>query len=882
MIQEPDGPDPSTIFNRFDPIPLIKEFSNFEILEEIGRGGMGVIYKAREMNSGNEVAIKILLTKHNTYEEDLRRFQREAKFTIGLDHPNIIKTHSIGVVKGNYYIITEYFKGMTLQEKMIRDQITTVDACKIMLEVLTGLSYAHSRGILHRDLKPGNIMIGKNGDVKILDFGLAKHVDQSTRLTITGTVLGTPAYMSPQQASGDQEYVDKTSDIYSAGVMLYEMLCGRTPFRADSSIQMIRQVIEKEPIPIRKFRDDIPEKLEIIVEKCMEKMPFHRYQTVADLMYDIRAFLCNKPIAAKRRSRIAKFYEKAQKHKRVIAIFAILSVNFLLAITALHIKHLIKEKKWREENQKRVEQIKPVWRAVFEDTFESSDSQWYTSSGNWKRDEFTISGSTPLELPLKGEPYSMLQFTAAAEGDRVTYNAGYDAKTGEGIRIIFLFARNITPDSVTGVQIFRDDILIARNYRIRLTPGKYNSYQIMIEDTTISVKVNRDKLLFFNGIIPFKTTSASFSLNPENKEMRISSMSLFTKQFPARTISGDDFFRDRMYDKALDLYLKTADDYKGQSISREALFKAGLCHELRGRYSEAIGIFSGFTRSDGTFYPRALSHIWLCYIHLNDFKNAEILYNRFKEDFTLYEMLAQVPFSTLYTIFQYYQSEAAKQQVFSEAISYYEKAVDTANFLGLEKEGYETINLIGEQYRSAGDYEKAIVVFRRAQAEYPELTSKSAWNQLRIGEVYRLMEDIPSASKEYRKVIQRYPDEEEQKAWASLWLAEMAITYQRDLDLARVICRSAKFKQTLHITASQALLDNAEISDLNTIPSYFKNDILYFKAVSSLYSGNRKKAFELLKSALMVGKKNDWPESLIKKRLAELESEKKPDLGPIF
>jgi tetratricopeptide (TPR) repeat protein len=530
----------------------------------------------------------------------------------------------------------------------------------------------------------------------------------------------------------------------------------------------------------------------------------------------------------------------------------------------------------------KTENAQPRWRPVLEDSFEKQDSEeWYKSSKGWLRNEFTINGKTPLTLPIKSDPYSMLQFSASTSGRDIIYNAGYSPEDEEGIRVIFKFAKNITPDSITGVEIYRNDILIARNYRIKLSPGVFNTYQIMIEDSSISVKVNRDKLLFFDGIIPFKTTKMPFTLDPAGAKLEISSISLFSKKFPARTISGDDFFRDRSYDKALDLYLKTVDDYRGQPISREALFKAGLCYELLAEYKKALDVYVQFTREDGVFYPRAQSHIWLCYISLNDFENADIQYNRFREDYTLFEMLSQVPFSTLYTIFEYYQDEAAKKKTFKDAISLYEKAVDTANFLGLYNEGYDTINQIGELYRAAGDFDKAISIFRRAQGEYPDLISKSAWNQMRIGEVYRLMGDIPAAMKEYGKVIQRYPGEESQKAWASLWLAEMALA-QGNREKAEHICYSAKLPAGLPVAASQVLLQNAEISEFNTIPAYFKNDLLYFKAVASLSEGRKDQAYDLLKNALLVGRKNDWPEALIKKKLAEMESKSKPEVGPIF
>jgi len=440
-----------------EPIPFIREFSDFDILEEIGRGGMGVIYKARARKTGKLVAIKILLKKRNTFDEDLKRFQREAKFAMELNHPNIVKTHSVGVVKGNYYIITDYIKGETLQERMMRTSITTWEACRIIHEVAAGLEYAHNKGILHRDLKPGNIMITENGGVKILDFGLAKHIDSTTRLTATGTVMGTPAYMSPEQAAGENRLLSGRSDIYSLGVILYEMLTGETPFRAESSVQLLKKVIEGVPRPIRKVKKDIPEALETIIEKCIEKNPKHRYETVTEFKSDVKAFLENRPIKAKKRNRIARLLDRAYRHRRFITVVLILWVNFFLSVLGLHLYYLLKTKAVAKKLAMMERERSMRWQPLMRGLFTTRDgTRWYAASRGWKRKDGCLEGTGILRLPIRGEPYSLLHMKAVTEGDTLVYRAGYDADRGTGIAVIFRLGRNVTPKAVTGVEVYRD------------------------------------------------------------------------------------------------------------------------------------------------------------------------------------------------------------------------------------------------------------------------------------------------------------------------------------------------------------------------------------------------------------------------------------------
>jgi eukaryotic-like serine/threonine-protein kinase len=259
----------------------------YQILEEIGRGGMGIVYKAEDMTLQRAVALKFLPPQWTSDPEARMRFVHEARAASALDHPNICTIHEIGETEdGRMFIAMGCYEGESLRDKLRRGPLKAKEALNIATQVALGMEKAHAKGIIHRDIKPANILITTDGVAKIVDFGLAKLAGQ-VRMTKEGSTVGTVAYMSPEQARG--EPVDQRTDIWSLGVVLYEMVSGRLPFKGDYEQGLIHSILKTDPVPVGKTKDDLPKGLEAIVLKALEKDPAARYQSMGEVLADLQA-----------------------------------------------------------------------------------------------------------------------------------------------------------------------------------------------------------------------------------------------------------------------------------------------------------------------------------------------------------------------------------------------------------------------------------------------------------------------------------------------------------------------------------------------------------------------------------------------------------------
>lgn len=263
-----------------------KTVGHYQILEKIGSGGMGEIWLANDTRLERKVALKFLPAE-STSEEEQTRFIREARAASALDHPNICTIHEVDeTYTGQTYIVMAYCDGETVKERITRDPLTLDDTLDIAIQTAEGLARAHQEGIVHRDIKPANVIVTRDGLAKIVDFGLAK-LSGSTQLTKTGSSLGTVAYMSPEQVRGDE--IDHRVDIWSFGVMLYEMVTGQLPFKGDNETTVMYSVLNEEPESLVSIREDIPRDLEDIIARALVKDPANRYQTMQEMIDELKA-----------------------------------------------------------------------------------------------------------------------------------------------------------------------------------------------------------------------------------------------------------------------------------------------------------------------------------------------------------------------------------------------------------------------------------------------------------------------------------------------------------------------------------------------------------------------------------------------------------------
>jgi serine/threonine protein kinase len=283
----------------FSPRVFPQQFGDYELLSELGRGGMGVVYKARQLTLDRTVALKMLRGGAWASQADLARFAAEAQAAARLDHPGIVPVYEVGEQSGQAYFTMKYVSGTTLARRLADGPIGAHDAARLLAPVCHAIQYAHDRGVLHRDLKPSNILIDREGRPHVSDFGLAKRLEDDVQLTMSGAVLGTPAYMAPEQAAGARGKLGPATDVYSLGVILYQMLTGRPPFQAATAVDTVLLVLEQEPLPPRLVNPRADLELEMIALKCLQKPPELRYATARELAEDLEAFLHDEPIAAR-------------------------------------------------------------------------------------------------------------------------------------------------------------------------------------------------------------------------------------------------------------------------------------------------------------------------------------------------------------------------------------------------------------------------------------------------------------------------------------------------------------------------------------------------------------------------------------------------------
>jgi tRNA A-37 threonylcarbamoyl transferase component Bud32 len=316
------------------PLPwasALPEVPGYEILRELGRGGMAVVYKARQSKLNRLVALKMILTGAHAGEAELARFRTEAEAIARLQHPNIVQVYEVGEHAGLPYLALELCAGGSLEKKLNGTPLPPREAAELVEKLAQAMHVAHGRGVIHRDLKPANVLLAEDGTPKVTDFGLAKKLDEAGQ-TATGAVMGTPSYMAPEQAGGKP--VGPLADVYALGAILYECLTGRPPFRAATALDTILQVVTDEPAPPSLLAPQVPRDLETICLKCLRKDPTKRYASAQAMADDLRRFQAGEPIAARRVGRLERAWKWAKRRPTTAALLAV-SVSAGLAAVGI-------------------------------------------------------------------------------------------------------------------------------------------------------------------------------------------------------------------------------------------------------------------------------------------------------------------------------------------------------------------------------------------------------------------------------------------------------------------------------------------------------------------------------------------------------------------
>lgn len=333
---------------------LPRSFGDYDLLEVIAEGGMGVVYMARQRNLDRLVAVKMIRAEHLARPQDVERFHREATAAARLQHPHIVAIHESGEIEGQHFYAMDYVAGRSLAAVVREHPLPPRRAAACVQTVAKAIHHAHQHGVLHRDLKPSNILIDADDAPHVTDFGLAKLLEGSADATMSGQVMGSPSYMAPEQAAGHGRTADVRTDIYALGAILYELVSGRPPFKADTVLETLKLVAEAEPVALRLLNPRLPRDLETICVKCLEKEPARRYTTAQILAEELGRFLDGKPVQARPVGTPAKAARWCRRNPRLACLTGGLVLVFALGLTGVLWQ-------WRQAETARREAVENLW-----------------------------------------------------------------------------------------------------------------------------------------------------------------------------------------------------------------------------------------------------------------------------------------------------------------------------------------------------------------------------------------------------------------------------------------------------------------------------------------------------------------------------------------
>jgi serine/threonine protein kinase len=312
----------------------LPQIDGYDVEGILGRGGMGVVYKAKDRRLNRFVAVKMVLASHYPNPLDLARFRREAEAVAALRHPNIVQIHDEAA--GRHYFVMEFVEGGSLAEKLAGKPLAERYAAEVTAKVASAVQFVHQMGFIHRDLKPANILLTADGTPKIADFGLVRSIDAGPEFTLDGACLGTPSYMAPEQALGKASAIGPAVDIYALGAVLYEMLTGQPPFKGQSAADTDRQVIAEAPVPPSRWNPNVSRDLQAICLKCLNKSPSRRYASAEDLADDLHRFLDGQPVLARPIGVIERTVNWARRRLALAAIVVTVLIALGAVVSFLH------------------------------------------------------------------------------------------------------------------------------------------------------------------------------------------------------------------------------------------------------------------------------------------------------------------------------------------------------------------------------------------------------------------------------------------------------------------------------------------------------------------------------------------------------------------
>ncbi|MDA3962844.1 MAG: protein kinase [Planctomycetota bacterium] len=871
--------------HRASALPKAYRIGPYEIDGIIGKGGMGVVYRAKVVEScpvplDQVVALK-MLSEQNLDELDRRRFEREAAYLQALRHPGIVRILDLGEHEGRPFLVMQLVEGKTLDEvlqhRMRQERLMHLaaeESADILVQGLEALHVAHIAGILHRDLKPGNLMITPQGGIKILDFGMARRISaEHSRLTASGSVLGTPAYMPPEQAAGARDLLGPRTDIYSMGAVCYELTTGCQPFTADTSLAVLRRILDEDLTPPSVHNPTIPRDLETIILKAMAKDTRDRYPSAEEMAQDLRQFRAGRRIRARRLGTMKPLMRKLWANRSLVTAVSLglFITAVLVALLARQVKHHMEGREVEIQEQVRselTEMLQPKWLTAWE---HNGLLDWVSVKPHTQTHPLfpelqvltlpSVSSNVALGLDVAPLDNALLELLIADRSIGDGYALRYERADGSGELQLL---RGSADDTGRRTEIGHVSLDLVRPFRLSLVR----------EDDLITARVDDREVIRFPDLAPIEgleNDKVSLAMRPES--VRLANIVLERQRPPekvSRLVAIDMVRQQGRYDRAMTMYREFLRDFPDSEDSRSAHYRIGLCQEKLGRYDDALDTFAELSRQsedNPRYFINSTFHAWSTALKLARYDEADGYFDSIRRRFDLRQLLAAVPFDTLASLPMDYIKRAREAEDPERAHSLYLTAVDIASYL--EKWSLMPLGLLGagDVTLAEGRVAEAIEYYRQVANDERFATSDQHLAQLKTGEAERLRFRFSESQDAYQLVIDDSTRGEAQ--WARLWLGDLLL-YLGDREAAIRVWRSSTEPVTRPGKLMAHLVQASDPLPVGDDP-FFANDIEYFNAVLSLLEGNELSYRERLENVIAMSEPHDWPASLARQIVSELE-----------
>jgi tetratricopeptide (TPR) repeat protein/predicted Ser/Thr protein kinase len=840
----------------------------YRLIEALGRGGMGAVWRAEAAEScpvpaGRAVALKLL---HRVSAEERRRAAREVAYLQALHHPGVARILDFGEHQGRPWIVMAVVEGRRLDKVMAEEGPFASDrAARIAVGALEALHVAHLAGILHRDVKPGNLMLRDDGQVVVLDFGLAAAPEFESRLTASDTVIGTPAYMSPEQAAGERAAISARSDVYAMGAVLYEMVAGVAPYAADDPRALLRQVIERPLAPPSLRRAGIPRDLETVVLRAMAKDPADRYRTAEAMAADLRRVLEGRPVRATRPGPLMPFMRTCWRRRRTVAggalvLFlllggAVLGVRALLARGTPAAVPAVNGPEWVME----LVQVEPLLPPGI-----SGGGRLRSSPRPSFGPGFHLAQLPPIAGPVRlsatitvREPIFEVQLLA---NDR-DIGRGYAARlTGGATAARLELLRDSKP------MAGRDLPAFASGATLRLTLVRSEeALEIRFTDAN-----GAGDPLSFLDLVPLEGPDAAGTYVAADPAAVQVAEVVLERQRSGLTVSAlapaDMLRQDGRFERALSLYDAFLADHPDSPLGRDAKLRAGLCLEALGRDQLALERFTRVVqehRLDRRYVTLATFHAWACVLRLGRLDEAERFFAALRRDYRADQLLAHVPVDAARQLVDDHlkRAEALRADDPSRALDLFSAGADVALFLALHERFALAQTGAGDILLAQDEADAALTRYRSVVEDRDAPALWQAKGRLKCAEALRLAGRLDEAEQAYRDTLED-PAAGDLLPWAQLWLGDLLASTNRDATLA---WQAAAGDLGQAGRFARALLGSENLPDTLPADPWFANDHAFVLARLAERQGDRQAMQRHLRSAAT----GDWPAPLARRLLRE-------------